>query len=78
MRPPPLSATPRQSIPNNMTTRKITHYGIVVKDHPSEMVSTIDRMIADGWQPYGPPTILISDGPWFYQTMVIYEKAEAL
>ncbi len=63
-----------------MTTRKITHYGIVVKEYSHDLVSLVSKMIIDGWQPYGPP-IAINDpdsGVLIYQTMVIYEKAEAL
>jgi hypothetical protein len=58
---------------------KITEYDILSDHDAGGLASEVEKYIADGWQPYGPPQVVcpvieVGPAPCFYQAMVRYEE----
>ena len=59
---------------------EIIGYEIATAYNSTELAKSVQQMIADGWQPYGPMVISDSAGMQYTynQPMVLYVKKESL
>jgi hypothetical protein len=57
--------------------RNIEEYKLISSHSPQEMISEVNKMISDGWQPFGSPQVVApvlneTPAPLYSQAMVRY------
>lgn len=51
---------------------KVVKYDVIIEHIVDAIIFSVNEAIEQGWQPLG--GMVIDDGQWFYQPMVMYEK----